>query len=799
MKTRFFLLVAIMLTAVCFASVNRAVPTEASTNVSLADTPRAFAPMDRSLPYEFIYDDGVGSLLFTTYSAGAFEGLRITALYPCSLRTLEFYCMGPGTLDVRIWAVDSIGWPLNTELIPSHKVYIDSSSFFASWEEVELPEPLYLPAYGECLVGRRVVSDLNPVTVYLTRMEDVEDRSFLKRGSPTWQKPTYYDDTLDAQWDVTFMIRAYGDYYGVPDNFWFDIDSSITTTNRGVAFGDFDLDGDFDMLTGGQLFGNTGGNFTVVPGTGMAGTGTPYWGEFDLNQYPDPYIAGTTDKLFANNMGAGSFYDITSVSGGVDDTYPSNCAAWIDYDNDGDLDLYVANGAVQNPSTLAWTYYRDFFYDNDGAFFYEVTDAAGMSSTIYSPQYGCGIATGDWNNDGNTDIYVANYNGQGNYLWMNTGGEFLDVGYGIGVDGINEGGGIFGYSGGACFGDIDNDGYLDLFVANHSPGRNVPHADKSFLYMNLGAPDYYMWDESAVRGIEFTMSQALPFMIDFDNDGWLDIFVASASGKSYSRLYRNLGDGTFEDVTFESGLGLRGVSGAGWSDIDGDGDLDLVAEVGLKKYVCENTYDDISGITNNWVRFICRGDSSNGLGIGTKVSVKAGGLWQTREIGSGYGASGCQSEYAAHFGLGSATAIDSVIIQWQSGIEDIATSLSINTRYIVNEGTYDVPEQPTRPTDFALHISPNPFNGAVRIEAPSAAKIEIYDMNGRHIDVIARRVQPDEAISYGYEKDCHALQARNDGVSGLIWRPDASITSGVYLVRASIGNESISKRVVYLK
>ncbi|MGC9316086.1 MAG: hypothetical protein ACP5G4_10760, partial [bacterium] len=102
MKTRSILLVAVMLSAFCLAGVNRAVSTDASTNVSLADSPRAFAPTDRSLPYEFIYDDGVGSLLFTTYTAGSFEGLRISALYPCSLRTLEYYCMGPGTLDVRI-------------------------------------------------------------------------------------------------------------------------------------------------------------------------------------------------------------------------------------------------------------------------------------------------------------------------------------------------------------------------------------------------------------------------------------------------------------------------------------------------------------------------------------------------------------------------------------------------------------------------------------------------------------------------------------------------------------------------
>ncbi len=793
MKTRsiFFLTMLICLSSAILAQT-QIIPTEPSRGVSIADTPREFAPMDHSEPYQFEYDDGVGSLLFTTYMANSMEGLRISALYPCTLRTLEYYCMGPGTLEVRIWAVDSIGWPLNTELITPFQVYIDSTSYFPEWEAVTLPEPLYLPAYGECVVGRRVTSAIEPVTVYLSRMEDVEDRSFLKRGSPTWQKPTYYDDTLMMQWDVTFMIRAYGDYYEVPDDYWFDIDSSISTSNKGVAFGDFDLDGDFDMLTGGQLFGNSSGSFIIVSGTGMSSSGKPYWGEFDLNQYPDPYMAGNVDKLFANSSGSGDFYDVTSVAGGIDDPYPSECAAWTDYDHDGDLDLYVANGAEYDPVATTWTFYRDFFYDNDGAYFFEVTDDAGMSSTIYSPQYGSGVALGDWNNDGRTDIYVANAEGQANYLWRNDGGEFMDIGYGIGVDGINEGGGIFGSSYGACFGDIDNDGDLDLFVANFSPGGTSPNSDKSFLYINLGPSDYYMWDESGDRGIDFVPSCALPFMIDFDNDGWLDIFVASINGKSFAHLYHNQGDGTFEDVSISAGLSLKEISGAGWSDIDGDGDLDLIAEAGTKKLVCENEYDEVTGIDNNWARFICRGDSSNGLGIGAKVKLLAGGQWQYREIGTGYGGPGCQSEYAAHFGLGDATSIDSVIVEWPGGDIEIATGLAINTRYNVHEGTFDVPERTSRPTDFALHISPNPFNSAVRIEAPAGAGIEIFDLNGRI--VYRNPVGDGSPIPNANGRGDLAPTSRE-----FVWCPGESVTSGVYLVRATAGNNETSKKVILLK
>jgi len=103
-----------------------------------------------------------------------------------------------------------------------------------------------------------------------------------------------------------------------------------------------------------------------------------------------------------------------------------------------------------------------------------------------------------------------------------------------------------------------------------------------------------------------------------------------------------------------------------------------------------------------------------------------------------------------------------------------------------------------KPEAIEIFASPNPFNGAVRIEAPSAAKIEIYDVNGRRIDDIARRVQPDEAISPN-QGDCRALRARNDGGAVFVWRPGESLGSGVYLVRATEGKETISKRIIYLK
>jgi len=789
-KTTLIATIAICLIAFAATADNRVVRIDPQTpeTASAETRARPSEAVDHSEDYEFIYDDGYGGLSFTMYPINSFEGLRISVLHPCTLRTLEFYAMGPGTLEVHIWEVDSVGWPLNTELISPFRESIDSTSWPA-WVEIDLLEPLYIPAFGECLVGRKVLDEYYPVTVYLTSMEDVEDRSFLQRVSTVWQKPTY-TDTSGSSWNVTYMIRAYGDYYEVPDECWFEIDStSITTSNKGVAFGDFDLDGDFDLLTSGQLFGNSSGSFSVVSGTGMSGSGYPYWGELDLNQYPDPFIAGATnDKLFANNSGSGDFYDVTDVAGGISNPYPTECAAWLDYDKDGDLDLFVANGGTYDPSDSSWDFYRDYFYENDGAYFFDVTGSAGMSPTLDNPQCGSGAALGDWNNDGRIDIYVANTQGSPNNFWQNLGGEFMDMSYAIGIDGVNEGGGVYGSSGGACFGDIDNDGDLDLFVANQCPGRSSINSDKSMLYINLGPSDYYMWNEAAERGINYVKSRAMPFMIDFDNDGWLDIFVASNDGRSFSHLYRNLGDGTFEDITRDAGLAFKSITGAGWSDIDSDGDMDLVAGVGSHKVICENNYEAITGIDNNWVRFICRGDSSNGLGMGTRVKLKAGGQWQIREIGSGYGAFGCQSEYTAHFGLGTASIIDTVIFEWQSGLAEIVTALAPNGRYIVNEGDFNIDETSNLPTDLEIRTFPNPFNGNCRLMIDDLGlgidAIEIFDVNGRIVEILA-------PLNKG---GCP------EGTGGILtWQPAPSLGSGVYLVRATIGEQTATRRVVYLK
>ena len=739
------------------------------------------SPFDHSEPFDFEYDDGFGGLSLSSPVANLYEALRIQAVHACSLTSIEFYLVGGGSLDVHIWDVDSARYPSNHELIPHFLEIIDSVGY-GGWHEFTLPTPLYIPPFGECVVGRRIIVPFRPV-LYLSRMEDIEERSFLYiPSSHQWLRPNYADST--GSWNVTYLIRAHGWYYNVPDEYLFELDTSIvTSTNRGVALCDCDGDLDADLATGSQLYRNDSGNFHIVTGTGISGIGYPFWGDFEMNGEPDIFLCGAPgmDKLYANSGSGYTYYDVTVPAGDMANPYSTEAAAWLDYNKDGDLDLYLANSASFDSTDSSYTYYPDLFYRNDGAHFSDFSGVAGISG---SPnQDGEAIALGDWNCDGWTDIYVANGANQSNYLWQNNGdGTFSEVAYFYGVDGVNDGGGIYGSSMGACFGDIDNDGDPDLFVANASPAFGYFTADRSMLYINQGPPYFYMIDEREARGIANHSLLSVPSFIDYDNDGWLDLFASAMAPGNYAVLYHNNGDGTFSDVTEESGLILNGCSAAAWADIDLDGYLDLVVESGNSKLVYKNNTDVVSGTINHWVRFSCEGADGNKLGIGTRIDLFAGGLHQMREIGSQYGGLHSQSEPVAHFGIGDTTIIDSVVVRWNSGNIERVYGVLPNFNYHYVEGTHSIGEAPAKPAHLALSAQPNPFNGVCRFEIRDLrsenVRFEIYNISGKRIASAE-------------------IEAKN-GAAVYDWHPmDAS--SGVYLVRARDGADSVERKVMFIK
>ena len=323
----------------------------------------------------------------------------------------------------------------------------------------------------------------------------------------------------------------------------------------GNAWGDYDGDGYDDLYvangnTANKLYRNNGdGTFTdVTTAAGVGDTGnsiSSVWGDYDDDGDLDLNVGnyGQANKLYRNN-GDGTFTDVTSAAG-VGDTGISWALSWGDYDKDGRLDLYVANGGQANKL------YRN---NRDGTFT-DVASAAGVGDTGNS--YGSSWV--DFDNDGNLDYHVAN-RGQANKLYRNNGdGTFTNV---ASAAGVADTGSTFS----SVWGDYDDDGDPDLFLANYAQANK--------LYRNNG--DGSFTDVTTAAGVGGSTSGKTwtASWVDFDSDGHLDLSVPNDYASN--KLYHNNGDGTFTDVTSAAGVGDTGRAiGSAWGDYDADGAPDL--------------------------------------------------------------------------------------------------------------------------------------------------------------------------------------------------------------------------------
>jgi hypothetical protein len=436
-----------------------------------------------------------------------------------------------------------------------------------------------------------------------------------------------------------------------------------------LAWGDFNNDGFQDLFvstrTGPSLFYSNNGNGTFsrmttgpIPADANNCFGAT-WGDYDNDGFLDLFVSVNNfgnDWLYHNN-GNGSFTKITSgaiVNSGANG---NNCS-WADYDNDGFLDLFVAN-SDQN----------DFLYHNnrDGTFT-RITNNAIALKTGNSQ----GGAWADYDEDGLPDLFVSRVN-EPNLLYHNEGGGvFTPVTNGIIVHDISVGQGT-------SWGDYDNDGHLDLFVVN----PNAPN----FLYHNNGDGTFTKITSGAIV-TDIGNGHGCAWA-DYDNDGHLDLFVANRLGVNF--LYHNTGTGTFTRVT--SGVistDNADASSGAWADYDNDGFPDLfVTELGS----FTNRLFHNNGNSNNWITIQCAGGISNHSAIGAKVRVKAtiGGkaMWQLREISGGDGL-GSQNDLRAGFGLGDATNVDVVRIEWPSGIVQELHSVAVKQFLTVIEPTANI-------------------------------------------------------------------------------------------------------------
>jgi hypothetical protein len=428
----------------------------------------------------------------------------------------------------------------------------------------------------------------------------------------------------------------------------------------GVSFGDYDHDGYLDIYVANHfgsdvLYHNNGdGTFTDVAETaGISGMDDGWdvvFGDYNNDGALDIYVtnSGQASVLYRNNND-GTFANVTEVAGVGDNEGSGLGVALGDYENDGDLDIYVANF-----DDGANVLYRN---NGDGTFT-DFTASSGVGHMASSS----GCTFGDYDDDGDLDLYVVN-SGAADVLYRNNGdGTFSDVTIAAGVAGPGKGEN-------AAFGDYDNDGDLDLYLVNYY--------QPNVLYRNNG--DGTFTDVATAAGVGYVAASMSAIFGDYDNDGYLDLYVANLGGANI--LYRNNGDGTFADVTAVAGVGDEGASlGTAFGDYDHDGDLDLyVANSGQANVLYGN-----GGNANHWLHVKTIGTTSNRDGVGARVKVVAGELSQIRQVGGDSGR--CMNSLLVEFGLGAYARADLVEIRWPSGMVQTFADVQADQVIIVQEG-----------------------------------------------------------------------------------------------------------------
>jgi hypothetical protein len=410
--------------------------------------------------------------------------------------------------------------------------------------------------------------------------------------------------------------------------------------------------------------------------------------DYNNDGFPDIYITAYGPNVLFRNNGDGTFTDVTSSAGVGDARWGTGCA-FGDYDRDGNVDLYVANyvsfdektvrprgsndlcrymGADVFCGPVGLPGQPDVLYHNNGdGTFTDVTAKAGIRDPNY---YGFGVIFSDLDNDGWPDIYVAN-DSQPNLLFRNNrNGTFSEVGLSSGTA-LNEAGRA--QSGmGVAIGDYDGNGLPDIFVTNFARDTNT-------LYKNLG--NMFFVDSTVRAGLGEISLYHLGWgtsLSDLDNDGFPDIFVANGQvypqvdslnvGQKYfqrKELYRNLGNGKFEEIARASPDLLIGKSsrGAAVADFDNDGDLDILV---INMNDRPSFYRNDGGNRNHWIGFRLEGTRSNRSAIGARVEIEAGGRRQISYVLSG-GSYLSQNDLRVHFGLGDVTRVDRVRIRWPNG------------------------------------------------------------------------------------------------------------------------------------
>jgi len=502
----------------------------------------------------------------------------------------------------------------------------------------------------------------------------------------------------------------------------------VESMSGGAGLIDCDGDGKLDIITvngstidrfrvGGDpmiTLYHQGANLKFTDITQSAGLARKGWGmgvavaDYDNDGHPDIYVTGYGGNALYHNLGNCKFADVTDKAGVAGGGF-STGAAWADYDGDGLVDLYVSRyvhfdiqnlplfgsdekncrfkGILVQCGPWGMVGESDFLFHNRGdGTFEEVSRKSGAEDK--NKYYGLGVIWGDYDNDGWPDLYVANDAGP-NYLFHNKhNGTFEEIGMlsGIALSGDGQEQGSMGVD----WGDYLHEGRLAMFITNFTEQPDT-------LYRDLGKDSFadVSWAAKLAQPTYPLVGWGTAFF-DMDNDGWLDIFIANGhvypqvdsipGGAPYRepvQLFRNNRNGAFENVSSAlADLPPESRRGAAFGDINNDGMVDVVViNVGSPPSLLLNT----SSNTNHRVLFQLQGTKSNRMAIGARVTVKAGDLVQMNEVRAG-GSYLSQNDPRLHFGLGQQSRMAKVEVRWPSGSTEVLNDLPADFIYTIVEG-----------------------------------------------------------------------------------------------------------------